>query len=196
MSQVLNRLIEALRILPGVGPRSAQRMAYQLLQHEREGANNLANSLKEALSQLQHCSECNTFTEWPTCERCTSSQRDASLLCIVESPTDMNAVEQTHAFRGKYYILMGRISPLDGVGRDELGLDKLVKRLQDEELREVVIATSLTQEGEVTAHFLQTLVQGYGLTASRIARGLPIGSELEYADLAAVAQSLLDRQKL
>lgn len=190
----LDELTGALRCLPGVGPKSAQRMAYHLLQHDPRGAERLARALEHALRTLRHCMRCNNFTEVEICERCLSPKRDPSLLCVVEMPADLNTMEQTHAYRGLYYVLMGRLSPLDGVGPKELAFDRLLARASDGLVQEVILATNLTHEGEATAHYLSELLHARGVKVSRIARGLPLGSELEYSDAASVAQSLLERR--
>lgn len=191
----LDELIEALRCLPGVGPKSAQRMAYHLLQHDPRGAERLSLALTRSLDTLRHCSRCNNFAESEICERCASSRRDASLLCVVEMPVDLNTMEQTHAFSGLYYVLMGRLSPLDGVGPRELAFDRLLGRAADGVVREVILATNLTNEGEATAHYLAELLHARGLKVSRIARGMPVGGELEYADAATVAQAMIERRE-
>ncbi|MDA0189874.1 MAG: recombination mediator RecR [Proteobacteria bacterium] len=192
----LESLIEALRCLPGVGPKSAQRMAYHLLQREREGARRLADALRQALEGLRHCQRCNTFTEAEICERCASPRRDASLLCVVETPVDMNMMEQTHAYAGLYYVLMGRVSPLDGIGPRQLQLERLLARACDGVVREVVLATNYTNEGEATAHYLSELLGSRGIRVSRIARGVPVGGELEYIDPGTLAQALRERRAL
>ncbi|OIR07216.1 recombination protein RecR [mine drainage metagenome] len=190
----LDKLIEALRCLPGVGPKSAQRMAYHLLQRERAGAERLAGALSAALQHLVHCQRCNTFTEAEICERCASSKRDPALLCVVEMPVDLNMMEQTHAFSGLYYVLMGRLSPLDGIGPKELKLDRLLARCADGLVQEVIMATNFTNEGEATAHYLSELLHARGLKVSRIARGLPVGGELEFTDAGTIAQALYERR--
>lgn len=192
----LEGLIDALRCLPGVGPKSAQRMAYQLLQRDRSGAEKLATALTHALTALQHCRRCNTFTENELCERCSSTRRDASLLCIVETPVDMNMMEQTHAFNGLYYVLMGRLSPLDGLGPRDLGFDRLLERATDGVVREVILATNYTNEGEATAHYLSELLSNRGIGVSRIARGIPVGGELEFVDANTLAQALRERRRV
>lgn len=169
-------------------------MAYHLLQHDRLGAERLVRALDVALRSLRHCIRCNSFTEAEICIRCLSPKRDPSLLCVVEMPADLNTMEQTHAFNGLYYVLMGRMSPLDGVGPRELTFDRLVARAGDGVVREVILATNLTQEGEATAHYLSEMLHARGIKVSRLARGLPIGSELEYSDTASVAQALLERR--
>lgn len=190
----LESLIAALRCLPGVGPKSAQRMAYYLLQRDRQGAKHLAESLEQALLAIRHCQRCNTFTEAEVCERCASTRRDASLLCVVETPVDMNMMEQTHAYNGLYYVLMGRVSPLDGIGPRELGLDRLLARASDGVVREVILATNYTNEGEATAHYLSELLKSRNISVSRIARGVPVGGELEYVDSGTLAQAFRERR--
>jgi recombination protein RecR len=190
----LDELIGALRCLPGVGPKSAQRMAYHLLQHDPRGAERLGKALDAALRNLRHCTRCNNFTEAEVCERCLSPKRDPAQLCVVEMPADLNTMEQTHAYRGLYYVLMGRLSPLDGVGPRELAFDRLLARASDGVVKEVILATNLTHEGEATAHYLSEMLHVRGVKVSRIARGLPLGSELEYSDAASVAQAFLERR--
>lgn len=190
----LEALIEALRCLPGVGPKSAQRMAYHLLQHDRKGAQRLGDAIAHALALIRHCQRCNTFTESEICERCASPRRDASLLCVVETPVDMNMMEQTQAYSGLYYVLMGRISPLDGVGARELGLERLLSRILDGAVREVILATNYTNEGEATAHYIMSMLKPKGITVTRIARGVPVGGELEYVDSGTLAQALRERR--
>ena len=193
-SSSLDELIEALRCLPGVGPKSAQRMAYHLLQRERPGSERLARALDAALQKLHHCARCNSFTEDEVCERCLSPRRDPTQLCIVEMPIDANSMEQTHAYAGLYYVLMGRLSPLDGIGPRELAFERLLARAGDGVVREVILATNFTNEGEATAHYLSELLHARGLKVSRIARGLPVGGELEFTDAATVAQALRERR--
>lgn len=193
---LLEQLIEALRVLPGVGPKSAQRMAYQLLQHDREGAARLSASLRLALEQLKHCTRCNDFTEQEVCSRCANPERDPSVLCVVEMPADLAIMEQTHAYRGLYYVLMGRISPLDGVGARELRLDQLLARAGDGVVSEVILATNFTNEGEATAHYVGEMLRARGLKVSRIARGVPVGGELEHTDIGTLAQALAERRRL
>ena len=192
----LEALIEALRCLPGVGPKSAQRMAYHLLQNDRSGAHKLTDALRQALQALRHCQRCNTFAESDLCPRCQSSKRDASQLCIVETPVDLNMMEQTQAYSGLYYVLMGRVSPLDGVGPRELQLERLLVRATDGIVREVIIATNFTNEGEATAHYLSQMLKSRGISVSRIARGVPVGGELEYVDAGTLAQALRERRPL
>ena len=196
MPTCLEALIEALRCLPGVGPKSAQRMAYHLMQRERKGARVLGESLLHALQAVRHCQRCNTFTEGDICERCSSLHRDRELLCVVETPVDMNMMEQTLSYKGLYYVLMGRISPLDGIGPGELGLDHLLARVLDGEVREVILATNFTNEGEATAHYLTAMLRPKGISVTRIARGVPVGGELEYVDSGTLAQAMRERRVL
>lgn len=190
----LDELIEALRCLPGVGPKSAQRMAYHLLQRDRMGAGRLARALGSALERLHHCERCNNFTEEGVCARCQSPRRDATQLCVVEMPIDLNSMEQTQAFHGLYYVLMGRLSPLDGIGPRELAFERLLNRATDGVVKEVILATNFTNEGEATAHFLSELLHARGLKVSRMARGLPVGGELEFSDAITVAQAFIERR--
>jgi recombination protein RecR len=190
----LDELIEALRCLPGVGPKSAQRMAYHLLQRDQRGADRLARALGHALQVLRHCARCNSFCEGEVCERCASPRRDAGLLCVVEMPADLAMLEQTHAYNGLYYVLMGRLSPLDGIGPRELHLEKLIARATDGTVEEVILATNFTNEGEVTAHTIAELLRARGLKVSRMARGLPVGGEIEHTDTGTIAQALLERR--
>lgn len=192
----LEHLIESLRCLPGVGPRSALRMAYYLLQRDRKGAKGLANALSESLETVGHCQSCNNFSEQPICQVCSSEKRDKSLLCVVEMPTDVMMLEQTQSYHGMYFVLMGRLSPLDGVGPKEINLDKLIKRTQDDEVKEVILATNYTVEGEATAHYVIELLRSKGLKVSRIARGLPMGGEIEYVDSGTLAQALVERKSV
>jgi recombination protein RecR len=169
-------------------------MAYHLLQRDPRGAERLSAALDHALKTLRRCARCNTFTEDEVCDRCQSPKRDPSLLCIVEMPVDLNTMEQTHAYNGLYYVLMGRLSPLDGVGPKELGFDRLLARATDGVVKEVVLATNFTNEGEATAHYISEMLHARGLRVSRIARGLPVGGEIEYSDAATVAQALIERR--
>lgn len=194
-SSHLDALIAALRCLPGVGPKSAQRMAYHLLQRDRAGALRLAGALQQAAENIQHCSRCNNFSEQPVCALCASDKRDEGLLCIVEMPADLLMIEQAQCYRGMYYVLMGRLSPLDGIGAKDLHLDRLVKRVQEHPC-EVILATNFTVEGDATAHYLATLLQSLGVKVSRIARGLPVGGELEQVDSGTLAQAVLERREL
>lgn len=192
----LEQLIDSLRCLPGVGPKSAQRMAYYLLQRDRQGANTLALSLGNALEVVGHCKLCNTFSEQPVCPLCESEQRDSSVLCVVEMPTDLMMLESTRAFNGMYFVLMGRLSPLDGVGPKEIHLDKLIKRAQDGLVQEVILATNYTVEGDATAHYIAELLRARGIKVSRIARGMPMGGEIEYVDSGTLAQAMLERRSV
>ena len=191
----LDALIEALRCLPGVGPKSAQRMAYHLLQRDPRGASRLSAAIADALTHLKHCSRCNTFTEEEVCTRCASSKRDGKQLCVVEMPIDMNVMEQTHAYNGLYYVLMGRLSPLDGVGPRELNFERLINRACDGLVEEVIMATNFTNEGEATAHYVSELLRARGIRVSRIARGVPVGGELEFTDAGTVAQAFIERRE-
>ena len=173
----LERLLQALRVLPGVGPRSAQRMAFHLLQHERAGAGELADALAGALAVVRRCARCNNFTEEETCALCRSPRRDASLLCVVETPADLAMVEQTLSYSGMYFVLMGRLSPLDRVGPRDIGLDRLLARSTDGEVRELILATNFTNEGEATAHYVAEMLRSREIKVSRIARGVPLGGE-------------------
>ena len=190
----LERLVQALRVLPGVGPRSAQRMAFQLLQHERAGAAELAQALGEALASVRRCEKCHNFSEEDVCALCRSPRRDRSLLCVVETPADLAMVEQTLSYSGMYFVLMGRLSPLDGVGPRDIGLDRLLARAADGEVQEVILATNFTNEGEATAHYIAEMLRAHNVKASRIARGVPLGGELEYVDAGTISQALLDRR--
>lgn len=196
----LTTLVDALKALPGIGPKSAQRMAYHLLQHDRAAADRLAHALSHALVDLRHCSACNTFTQEDPCATCASDRRDRAQLCVVETPADQLAIEQTHTYRGLYFVLMGRLSPLDGVGPKEIDLARLMDRACDGVVREVVLATNFTHEGEATAHYIGEVLRaraaeaGITLKVSRIARGVPLGAELEYVDLGTIAQALVDRR--
>ena len=192
----LDALIEALRCLPGVGPKSAQRMAYHLLQRDQRGAARLAGALGHALDVLRHCSRCNTFCEEEICARCANPRRDATQLCVVEMPADLAMLEQTHSYHGMYYVLMGRLSPLDGVGPRELHLEKLLARAADGAVQEVILATNFTNEGEATAHMISELLRSRGLKVSRIARGIPVGGELEHTDTGTIAQALVERRSM
>lgn len=192
----LEDLIEALRCLPGVGPRSAQRMAYHLLQRDQNGAKRLSRALEMAVERLRHCARCNTFTEDEICPRCASGKRDASQLCVVEMPADLIRMEETHLYAGMYYVLMGRVSPLDGLGPRELKLERLLARATDGLVKEVILATNFTNEGEATAHYIGELLKNRGLKVSRIARGLPVGGELEHTDAGTIGQALIERRVL
>ena len=193
----LEELMMALRCLPGVGPKSAQRMAYHLLQHDRAGALRLAKSLAAAAEHVRRCDLCNSFTEVELCELCTAGRagrRDPAQLCVVETPADLVMMEQTQAYRGLYFVLMGRISPLDGIGPKEVGVDKLIGRATDGVVTEVVLATNFTHEGEATAHYLSEALKARGLKVTRLARGVPLGGELEYVDPGTIAHAFQDRR--
>lgn len=190
----LETLVQALRRLPGVGVKSAQRMAFHLLQHDRAAAAQLAQALTHALERMQHCQRCHTFTEDTLCATCQDPQRDHTQLCVVETPADQAAMERTGAYRGLYFVLMGKLSPLDGVGPHELGLKQLFERACDGVVREVILATNFTAEGEATAYVISEALKARGLHPTRLARGVPAGSELEYVDLGTIAHALVDRR--
>ena len=190
------RLIDALRTLPGVGPKTAQRMAFHLLQDGRDGARRLAEGIDHALTNVGRCRCCRMFTEAELCAVCESPQRDASLLCVVESPADVVAIEQSGGYRGRYFVLMGHLSPLDGIGPEQLGVGELEALLSEGLVQEVILATNPTVEGEATAHFLSELTRARGVRATRIAHGVPIGGELEYIDGGTLAHALAGRQSL
>jgi recombination protein RecR len=190
----LDALARALRCLPGVGPKAAQRMALHLMQHDRDGARALGAALTHAADTIRHCERCNTFTEDTTCALCRSSRRDPSLLCVVETPADLLMVEHAQAYQGLYFVLMGRLSPLDGIGPKEIRLDRLLKRAMDGVVKEVILATNFTNEGEATAHYIGELMAARGLAVSRLARGVPVGGELEYVDPGTLAQALRERR--
>ncbi len=194
MAQSLNALIEALRRLPGVGVKSASRMAFHLLQHDREGAQMMAQALTQATANVRHCDLCNTFTEHAICDTCANPRRDQGKLCVVETPADQAAVERTAAFTGLYFVLMGKLSPLDGIGPKEIGLAKLFDRATNGVVQEVILATNFTAEGEATAHVIGEALRARGLKVTRLARGVPAGSELEYVDLGTIAHALVDRR--
>lgn len=190
----LQALIDSLRRLPGIGVKSAQRMAFHLLQHDREGAQLLAASLQAAVSGVRHCERCHTFTERRVCRTCEDQARDARLLCVVETPADQAALERTGSYRGLYFVLMGRLSPLDGVGASDIGLQPLLDRAAEGGVEEVIVATSFTAEGEATAHVVSESLKSRGLCVTRLARGVPVGSELEYVDAGTIAHALFDRR--
>ena len=190
----LHALIDALRRLPGVGVKSAQRMAFHLLQHDREGAQRIAFALQSAVANVRHCERCHTFTESSVCSVCLDGTRDVRQLCVVETPADQAALERTGSYRGLYFVLMGRLSPLDGVGPEAIGAHALIERAADGHTEEVIIATNFTAEGEATAHVLTEALKARGLRVTRLARGVPIGSELEYVDLGTIAHALIDRR--
>lgn len=183
-----------MRRLPGIGPKSAQRIAYHMLQHDREGAIQLSMALSGAVATVRHCSRCNTFTESDVCETCRNEERDASLLCVTETPADQMMIEQTLTFKGYYFVLMGNLSPLDGIGPKEICFEKLIARATDGIVREVILATSFNNEGEATAHYISEMLKARGLQVTRLARGVPVGAELEYVDIGTIARAFLDRR--
>ena len=190
----LEGLIEALRRLPGVGVKSAQRMAFHLLQHDRDGARRLAAALTDAMQHMRHCQRCHTYTAGDVCSTCLDPARDVRQLCVVETPADQAALERSGSFKGLYFVLMGRISPLQGVGPDQIGADEMLVRASDGVVEEVILATGFTAEGEVTAHALAVALKARGLRVTRLARGVPAGSELEYVDLSTIAHAMGDRR--
>ncbi len=195
-SPALARLIEAFRRLPGVGPKSAQRMAFHVLERDREGGTELGAALVAAVAGVGHCGRCRMLTDGPLCPICANPTRDNSIVCVVESPADVIAVEQSGSFRGRYFVLMGHLSPLDGVGPKELGVDILESVLAAGDVAELILATNPTVEGDATAHFLADLARRHGISASRIAHGVPVGGELEYVDGGTLAHALTGRHRL
>ncbi len=195
MSPLLQQLIDALKCLPGVGPKSAQRMAFYLLERDTEGAKNLSASLTEAVEKIGHCTMCRTLSETELCEICHSTSRDSSSVCVLETPADVFAIEQTAEFRGKYFVLMGHLSPLDGIGPEELGLGLLETRLASGEITELILATNPTVEGEVTAHYISDMAAKHKVVTTRIAHGVPLGGELEYIDAGTLAHAFSGRQR-
>ena len=195
-SPAIEALKQALRRLPGVGPKSAQRMALHLMGRDREGARVLAEALRQALERVRHCIQCNDFSEEELCPLCSSPRRQRSLLCVVESPADLASIEQSGIYTGLYFVLMGRLSPLDGIGPDELKLDRLEKLLDQQEVKEIILATNLTVEGEATAHYIGELARARGIKATRIAYGVPVGGELEYTDRGTLARAMSGRREL
>ncbi len=193
-TNALEVLIQALRRLPGVGVKSASRMAFHLLQHDRPGALSLSRALQQAADSVQHCERCHTFTQAPICATCLDARRDASKLCVVETPADQSAIERTGAYKGMYFVLMGKLSPLDGIGPKDIGLKDLFERACDGLVQEVILATNFTAEGEATAHVISEGLKERGLRLTRLARGVPVGSELEYVDLGTIAHALVDRR--
>jgi recombination protein RecR len=192
----LEALISALRCLPGMGPKSAQRTAFHLLQRDQAGAARLAAALTQALAKIRQCEQCNSYAEAAECELCSSPRRNRALLCVVETPGDLLMMEQAQCYQGLYFVLMGALSPLDGIGPREIHVERLIRRATDGEVREVVLATNFTVEGEATAHFLGEALRAKGLTVSRIARGLPVGGELEHVDSGTLAQAVLERREV
>lgn len=195
-SPLLERLIDDLRVLPGVGPKSAQRMAFQLLERNRDGGRRLAATLDEAMAGIGHCRRCRNYSEHELCTICRSSGRDRQLLCVIESPIDLSAIEQATGYRGDYFVLHGRLSAIDGRGPRELGLDLLEANLDDSQVQEMIIATNATVEGEATAHYLAGLARRHGIRASRLAHGVPLGGELEFVDRGTLALAFGSRQAL
>ena len=193
-TDAIDALVQALRRLPGIGIRSANRIAFHLLQHDRRGAEILALALRNAVQKVRHCRLCHTFTEQETCAICSDPRRDATQLAVVETPADQAALERTGAFSGRYFVLMGRLSPLDGIGPDDIGLQLLLDRACDGTVQEVILATNFTAEGEATAHVIAQALKNRGLKVTRLARGVPAGSELEYVDLGTIAHALVDRR--
>ena len=193
-SSLVNQLIEALRCLPSVGPKSAQRMAYYLLERDRTGAENLSTILDKAVKEVGHCEQCRSLSEQKLCDICVSTNRDRTTLCIVESPSDVQVIEQSTDFKGLFFVLMGHLSPLDGIGPEEIGLDILAQRLDQGEVKEVVLATNFTVEGEATAHYISEMVNSRNITASRIAHGVPVGGELEYVNSSTLSRAFSSRQ--
>ena len=194
MAAALQTLIDALRRLPGVGQKSAQRIAYHLLQHDRGGAMQLSQALAYAVEHVGHCQRCHTFSDEPLCLVCSDPTRDTRQLCVVETPADQAALERTGSFKGLYFVLMGRLRPLDGVGWNDIGLPELLERAGDGTVQEVIVATNFTAEGEATAHVIEEALRARGLRVTRLARGVPVGSELEYVDLGTIAHALADRR--
>ncbi|MCW8829321.1 MAG: recombination mediator RecR [Gammaproteobacteria bacterium] len=193
---VIGRLIEALRCLPGVGPKSAQRMAYYLLERDRQGALSLAGALQEAVEKVGHCSRCRTFAEGELCPICSNSRRDQATICIVESPSDVQALEHSTGYSGRYFVLMGHLSPLDGIGPEDIGLELLAGQLDNGEVSEVILATNPTVEGEATAHYISEMVRSRGIRVTRIAHGVPLGGELEYVDGGTLSHAFNGRQDM
>ena len=195
-TSLLEQLIDALRVLPGVGQKSAQRMAYHLLERQRDGGRRLADALAEAMEHIGHCERCRDFSETAVCPTCASSARDVHLLCVVETPADRLAIEQATGFRGLYFVLQGRLSPLDGIGPRELGLDRLAQRLEEGEVQELIVATNPTVEGEATAHYLAQLARAHKVHPSRLAHGVPLGGELEYVDRGTLSHAFGSRSEI
>ena len=192
----LETLVDALKILPGVGPKSALRLTYFLLQRNRNGAKNLSEKISNALEQLMHCELCNNFSEDPKCSICLSNKRDGNTICIVEMPTDLLMLEETHSYNGLYFILMGRLSPLDGIGPNDIHLSKLINRIKDSNIKELILATNFTVEGNATAEYIKELFKDVDIKTTRIARGLPMGGEIEYVDSGTLAQAIVERKAI
>lgn len=195
-SPQIDQLIDSLRYLPGIGPKSAQRIAFHLLERNREGGLRLASALQNAMSNVTHCKACRTFCENELCQFCASTHRDASFLCVVETPTDVLAIEQTANYRGYYFVLQGHLSPLDGIGPAELGIDMLVSRVKGQSVKEVILATNPTVEGEVTAHHIAKLLTPLNIKVTRIAHGVPMGGELEFVDGSTLTRALSGRTSM
>lgn len=193
-SPLLTELVNALKILPSVGPKSAQRMAYYLLERNRQGAQKLADVLQESIEKIGHCERCRDLTEDPICHLCSSPSRNANELCVVESPSDVLAIEQSGIYRGLYFVLMGHLSPIDGIGPEEIGLSQLEQRLKEEVVEELILATNPTAEGEATAHYIQQMAQPLGIKVTRLAQGIPLGGELEYIDSGTLGQAFAGRK--
>lgn len=196
MSVLIEQLIGALRVLPGVGPKSAQRMAYHLLERDRTGALQLAEALSQAVERIGHCDRCRTFTEETRCPICANPARQAAQLCVVETPADILAIEQSTDYRGQYFVLMGHLSPLDGIGPAEIGLDKLAQRFAGEPIEEVILATNSTVEGEATAHYISQMIDTGSIRVTRIAHGVPIGGELEYVSGSTLSHAFSGRREI
>lgn len=195
-SPLIDQLVDALRILPGVGPKSAQRMAFQILERNREGGKCLAQSLQSAIAEVGHCQHCHTLTELDICGICADSRRDRQTICVVESPADVMALEQAGSYRGLYFVLMGHLSPIDGIGPAEIGVDRLVERVHAHQVSEVILATNPTVEGEATAFYITEQMRASGVAVSRIAHGVPLGGELEYVDSGTLAHALSGRRRV
>jgi recombination protein RecR len=193
-SPLIDQLVEALRILPSVGPKSAQRMAMHLLERNRDGGQRLADSLAEAMSKVGRCNSCRTFTEEPVCNICASAKRDEHVLCVIETPSDILAIEQSGGYYGKYFVLMGHLSPIDGIGPSEIGVDQLLERVSEYDVNEVILATGTTVEGEATAYYISQQLRPMGVTVSRIAHGVPLGGDLEYVDGGTLAHAMSGRK--
>jgi recombination protein RecR len=192
---LLEQLVEALRVMPGIGRKSAQRIAHQLLQRNRDGAKHLSKVLAESMERIGHCQRCRTYTENKLCHLCENTRRDDSMICVVENPSDVDSIEEAN-YRGRYFVLLGHLSPLDGIGPDDIGLNDLQKLIEGEELKEVILATSTTVEGEATAHFISEMCKAKGKQVTRIAHGVPMGGELEYANSLTIAHALDGRREI
>lgn len=195
-SPLIDQLVQALRVLPSVGPKSAQRMAFHLLERNREGGMRLAEILQQALEEVGHCGACHTLSELELCDICSDPRRDQQTLCVVESPADVLALEQAGSYRGVYFVLMGHLSPIDGIGPSDIGIDHLLQRVRDQQMSEVILATNPTVEGEATAYYITEQVRAHGVTVSRIAHGVPLGGELEYVDSGTLAHALSGRRTI